>query len=442
MSGPIPTAARPMARRSPAGVACLGEPAARLLSGPRTPESLAAHVTRLGAVQPFTESETLLTRLERSGLTGRGGGHFPLWRKVVAARQAGGTPIVVVNVTEGEPASAKDRVLATLRPHLVIDGAVTVAAACGADTIIIAVHSGAAVGAALVRAQAERASAGWSAGLATRVAAVPDRYISGESSALASVLEGGPARPVSRGRPTAEEGINGRPTVVSNAETLAHVALIARRDDEWFRAAGAPDGPGSCLVTLAGDVDCPGNVVELLRPVPAAVLADWACGPDRPWQAVLLGGYTGTWLNREQTGTTILRPGRPPDGQPGIGCGIVAVLDQDRCGLAEAARLLSWLSEERAGQCGACAYGMPLLAAQMEALAGGRSRWRKTSRRVASLAESMSGRGLCSLPDGAVAMAESALEAFAEEAGLHRHRRCRAPTPPGSLPLPDRPGPS
>ncbi|MDA8044037.1 MAG: proton-conducting membrane transporter [Actinomycetota bacterium] len=455
MTGPGPTATFATSPHpAPAGVARTGDGSARLLAGPAAPESLAEHLGRLGPLSLDSSPEAILARFEGSGLTGRGGGHFPLWAKVAAARQAGGVPIVVVNAAEGEPASAKDRVLVTLRPHLVLDGAVAVAAACGADSVVVALHRGAAARASLELAQAERAAAGWwepAGGPAVltgpgsrnapplRIVEVPDRYIAGESGALASFLGGGPPRPPSRRRSTAETGIDGRPTVVSNAETLAHVGLVVRYGAEWFRSAGSPAAPGSCLVTLAGDVQAPGAVVEVVGPVTAAELADWAAGPDRRWQAVLLGGYAGTWLSRGRAGSTRLQAGRPSDGSAGIGCGLMAVIDEDRCGLAEAARLLSWLSGERAGQCGACSYGMPLLAAQMEALAAGRAAWRRSNRRIASLADHMAGRGLCSLPDGAVAMAESALEVFAEEGRLHRRRRCRAAASPGALPLPQHP---
>ena len=71
--------------------------------------------------------------LEASGLLGRGGAGFPVGRKwrTVAERSAGGTA-VLVNGAEGEPLSAKDRALMTLRPHLVLDGAQLAADAVGA----------------------------------------------------------------------------------------------------------------------------------------------------------------------------------------------------------------------------------------------------------------------------------------------------------------------
>ncbi len=434
-SGPVPTSPK-------LPVAQLGEATARLLAGPLGAERWGDHLRRLGPV-PDMAPVDIAAMVKAAGLTGRGGGHFPLWRKLDAARRGVGSALVVVNATEGEPASAKDRTLLELRPHLVLDGASAVASAAGATTVVVAVHVGSVAATSALTAIAERQSSP-SAGLLARPVAfhvvdVPDRYVAGESSALASFLGGGEALPASKGRPTAESGIDGRPTIVSNAETLGHVALIARRGARWFLGAGGPDGPGSMLVTLSGDVSSPGSVVELLRPTTVADLAAWAAGPDRNWQAALVGGYAGTWLNRQRAAVTLLQPGRPHEGGVSAGCGVFGVIDEDRCGLGEAARLVRWLSDQRAGQCGACSYGLPLVAAQMEALAAGHAGARRTGRKLASLAESLLGRGLCSLPDGTVSMAESAVDAFHDEGRLHRRGRCSATSPGGVFPLSRRP---
>ncbi len=421
-------------------VAGLGDASARLLGGPPGGERWIDHLARLGPL-PKMGPDDITELIKAAGITGRGGGHFELWRKLDLARRSPGSPLVVVNATEGEPASAKDRTLLELRPHLVLDGAAAIASAIGSTTVLVAVHVGSRSAMSTLAAIAERqnhpadAANAVGAQVGFHVVDVPDRYIAGESSSLASFLSGGEALPASKGRRSAESGIDERPTVVSNAETVGHVGLIARNGAAWFREAGSSDGPGSMLVTLAGDVSAPGSVVELMRPATVADLAGWAAGADRNWQAVLLGGYSGSWLSRGRATTTIVRPGRPNDGGASAGCGVFGVIDEDRCGLSEAARLVRWLSDQRAGQCGACSYGLPLVADRMEALAEGRVGGWFTNTRLASLAESLAGRGLCSLPDGTVSMAESALDAFHDEVRLHRRRRCSASSPGGAFPL-------
>ena len=63
--------------------------------------------------EPHTglRGEELLAQLKRSGLRGRGGGSFPIVAKLQAVRRSRGAPVVLVNGCEGEPMSAKDRLL-------------------------------------------------------------------------------------------------------------------------------------------------------------------------------------------------------------------------------------------------------------------------------------------------------------------------------------------
>jgi NADH:ubiquinone oxidoreductase subunit F (NADH-binding) len=337
----------------------------------------------------------------------------------------------VINGTESEPASSKDMLLMTCRPHLVLDGGQALAEALGADRVIVAAHAGAPCLQALTDAVGElRRDA-----VPVSLAAVPAGYVAGESSALVSWINGGPAVPSGRARPTAVSGVDGRPTIVSNVETVAHLALICRFGADWFRSVGSRESPGSVLLTVTGDVRFPATVIEVVGPATIGDAVAAAGGASGVPSAVLLGGYGGTWLRASEAfaapvdASRLRRMGAP------LGCGLVGALDSTRCGLAEAARLLRWLSGERAAQCGACAFGMPHLAERMEAVATGVRRSRREVRRIVGLGEALSGRGLCHLPDGAVAMVESALVAFAEELRLHRRGRCSAQAGP-VLPLP------
>jgi NADH:ubiquinone oxidoreductase subunit F (NADH-binding) len=423
MTGPVESAIAP--------VAYLGSPSARLLGGKRGSEKLHEHFDRLGSLPPWRSRGDALAVIEKSGLAGRGGGYFPLATKIAVARAVGERPVVVINATESEPASSKDRLLMTCRPHLVLDGGQTLAEALGADRVIVAAHAGAPGLQPLMDALGElRCDA-----VPVSVVTVPGGYVTGESSALVSWINGGPAVPSGRARPTAVSGVDGRPTIVSNVETVAHLGLICRFGADWFRSAGSRESPGSVLLTVTGDVRFPATVIEVVGPATIGDALAAAGGTSGVPSAVLLGGYGGTWRRASEAlafpvdASRLRRLGAP------LGCGLVSALDSTRCGLAEAARLLRWLSGERAAQCGACAFGLPQLAERMEAVATGVRRSRREVRRIVALGEAVSGRGLCHLPDGAVAMAESALVAFGEELRLHRRGRCSAHAGP-VLPLP------
>ncbi|HVA43590.1 MAG TPA: hypothetical protein VNF50_08910, partial [Acidimicrobiales bacterium] len=251
----------------------VGAPGTRLLAGPQPgsgAESLMAHQVRLGAWPDVeVDRKALLGILEISGLRGRGGGSFPAAAKMAAAAGGGGgRPLLVVNASESEPASAKDATLVGLRPHLVLDGARILARAAGADEVSLVLHRGNHLGQrALGAALSERARADLDDPEMT-VTLGPDRYVAGEASAVVSLLEGGEAKPrFTRRRPAALHGVHGRPTLIYNAETTAHAGLLARFGAQWFRRAGTAERPGSTLVTLAGAVARPGRVLEVMAPV-------------------------------------------------------------------------------------------------------------------------------------------------------------------------------
>src|SRR5487761_2424333 len=328
----------------------------------------------------------VLDEIAASGLVGRGGGEFPFARKLATALAAGREPIVVVNASEGEPASRKDITLLRLRPHLVLDGA---------EAVAFAIRAGAVV----------------------------------------SFLARGVALPTRRALPAAANGVGGRPTIVSNTETYAHVGLIARHGAAWFREAGTKSTPGSTLVTLQGTVKSPGSVVEVLRPVPFNALLSGAGGLEGAPPAVLVGGYAGTWVDGAALWPTSIDRNSLRSAGVALGCGLIAPIDAATCGVAETTRILWWMAHESTGQCGPCANGLPAVADLMELLISGKAQSRDLLR-LRQLAVAIQGRGDCGHPTGAIELLESALDTFHEEVRRHVRGKCCTATGVG-FPLPE-----
>ena len=144
---------------------------------------------------------------------------------------------------EGEPASAKDRYLLSVAPHLVLDGLALAAAEVDADAVMMAVRRDRTDAVrSLERALAERHRAGLDR-IEPSLHQGPPRYVGGEETALVHWLNGGTIRPTAVPPRPFQRGVSGRPTLVLNVETIAHIALLARYGDAWFRSVGLPRRP-------------------------------------------------------------------------------------------------------------------------------------------------------------------------------------------------------
>jgi NADH:ubiquinone oxidoreductase subunit F (NADH-binding) len=381
--------------------------------GPLPLPAVSPHQGRTWQQRP----ERLIELVERSGLTGRGGAGFPTGRKMRSVVAGQGRAIVIANGAEGEPASCKDRLLLTRVPHLVLDGITLAAYAVGADEAHLVVHGQEAdLMASLEDAIADRETLGVDP-VPIQLTGIPARYVSSEQSSIVQYLGGGPGKPTFSPPRSHERGLKGRPTLVNNVETLAHLALIARYGDGWFRSIGTASAPGSTLVTVGGAVTRPA-VYEIEMGTPIGQVVRLAGGPSERLQALLVGGYFGTWLPAELAWRVPMTHAGLRAVGGAMGAGIVIALPVTSCALAETARVVSYLAEETAGQCGPCMFGLPALADALIDLAyqGG---WSEAIRAIASLIPLIEKRGACRHPDGATQLVRSALTTFAADARRH-----------------------
>ncbi len=389
----------------------------RLLAGPDLTsgaEDLVQHARRLGPL-PAT-GPTLIETLIRTGLPGRGGASFPVglkWRSV--ASHSRGAAVVVVNGAEGEPHSKKDRVLMTTRPHLILDGAFLAARAVRAKQVVLYIgEEHEAARNAMARALSERPQNELGS---ARLVGAPARYVAGDSSAVVHLVNAGIATPTTTPPSPHERGVDGSPTLVQNVETLAHAALIARHGDAWYRSAGRRGAAGTLLVTVAGGVSGPG-VLEIEAGTTVAEAIELAGGAIEPARAVLIGGYFGSWVPADLAYELPLDAAMLRDRGLSIGCGVIGVLPQSRCGVCEAAGIMRYLAAESSAQCGPCFFGLRGLADAISRVAE-RGTNPDDMHRLHRWAIEVRGRGACHHPDGAALFLQSALKTFAAEFAGH-----------------------
>ncbi|MCM0679085.1 ferredoxin [Micromonospora phytophila] len=399
-----------MMRTTVPPVACVGEP--RLTAGFAEfgRLDLLAHEEVHGPIGPM-EPASLLRLAEGIQLKGKGGAGFPFARKLRAVLESCErqdlSAVVVVNASEGEPASWKDKVLLTRAPHLVLDGAALAAYALDADEIIIGVADDGVGRDSLTAALEERRMP-----VPTTIVTVPHRFISGEGGALVNGINGLPHIPPGTKKRSSDSGVGGLPTLLSNAETYAQLAVAARLGPYEYAALGTDDEPGTLLLTVTGAAKRPA-VVECAAGTPLREILDLCEAPDGP--GVLTGGYHGKWITQEAADRAeISRTGLAAVGGT-LGAGIMIPLGADTCPLGEAAQVVRYLAGESAGQCGPCKLGLPDLARAVDLAVSGSA----PVEVVRAAAGDVKGRGACSHPDGTARFALSALEVFAEDLRLH-----------------------
>ncbi|WP_046468893.1 NADH-quinone oxidoreductase subunit NuoF family protein [Allosalinactinospora lopnorensis] len=401
----------------------------RLTAGLSVSERLdwVAHRALHGDI-PDLAVDDLVTLAGMGNLRGRGGAGFPFARKinaVMSAAERRKSPVrVVVNATEGEPASAKDAMLLTRAPHLVLDGAELAARALGASDITIGIENGGQREESLRKAIKERDGR-----IRMRVFRMPERFISGEGGALIQGINGREPIPPGQKTRASEKGVAGVPTLLSNAETYAQLALLALLGADRYSSVGLPTEPGTILMTVTGTARTH-TVIEAPSGVPLREVLD-LCGAT-VGRGVLVGGYHGRWLGPEAASeATMSRAGMEEVGGA-LGAGIVIPIG-DGCPLEESTRVLRYLAAESAQQCGPCIRGLPELANAFADLTAGEG----DREAVVQAAAIGTGRGACAHPDGAGRMALSAIETFSDDISVHALAgTCRA-TANDVLPTPD-----
>jgi NADH:ubiquinone oxidoreductase subunit F (NADH-binding)/ferredoxin len=374
-------------------------------------------------------SAEVMSLAEKIQLKGRGGAGFPFARKMKAVIDSSARQdrpvIVVVNATEGEPASWKDKVILTRSPHLILDGAALVAWALDAEEIVIGVADDGIGIDSLRDALGERRMPA-----PTRVVQVPHRFISGEGGALVRGINGLAHIPPGRKTRSSDSGVDGLPTLLSNAETYSQLALAASMGPIEYCSVGTRKEPGTVMLTVGASAKKP-MVIEAPTGTPLKDVL--RMGGASSYQAVLLGGYHGKWITPEAASRAeVSRAGLAEVGGT-LGAGMILPVGEDTCGIGEVARIMHYMAGESAGQCGPCRMGLPDLALTVSRLVNGGG----SVEAVRAASGAVRGRGACTHPDGTSKFATSALEALTEDLAMHLyHDGCGRPTK-GVLPLPD-----
>jgi formate dehydrogenase len=322
-------------------------------------ETLADYAARGGLelLRDLPDADRIVAELKASGLTGYGGAGFPTGVKWEAVSQQPPPRYVVVNADEGEPGTIKDRYVMELRPHLFLEAVLIAMRFAGtSEGWIYLREEYATARKRLLQAIEELRAAGLLEGLRLELVVGAGAYIAGEETAMLESMEGRRAMPRLRPPFPAQVGYLGRPTLINNVETLAHLPAILRNGGDWWAGLGRREAKGTRLWSVSGAVARPGcyeapNGITLRE-----LVEEHAGGFAGEVGAVVPGGAASGILPPSALDAPLTRDGLAEYGA-GVGSAAVQVFPTSYSPLRLLAETMRFFAEESCQKCTPCRIG-------------------------------------------------------------------------------------
>jgi len=379
----------------------------------------------------------VLDEVKKSGLRGRGGAGFPTGVKWETTRDAPGEPkYVIVNADEGDPGAYMNRSVLEGNPHSVIEGLVIGAYAIGAHQGFIYVRQEYPLAVANLTAALEQARElgllganilGSEFSFDVAIHRGAGAFVSGESSALITALEGRVGEPqINYVRP-AISGLYGKPTNMNNVETWANVPAIINKGAAWFNGIGTKGSKGTKIFSLVGKVNNTGLVEVPMGATLKQVIFDIGGGVPggKAFKAVQTGGPSGGCLPAANLDLPVDFEELEKAGSM-MGSGGMIVMDEDTCMVDTARYFIKFLSEESCGKCVPCREGLKQMLLVYNNICAGKGKDGDIEL-LQELAEVMAEASLCALGTTAANPPLSTIKYFRNEYEAHiKEKRCPA----------------
>jgi NADH-quinone oxidoreductase subunit F len=381
--------------------------------------------------------EEVIEQVKRSKLRGRGGGGFPTGRKWEECRHAPGeVKYVMVNADEGDPGAYMDRSLLEGNPHSVLEGLIIGAYAIGAHQGYIYVRQEYPLAVENVYIALDQARAlgllgqkilGSDFDFDVIVHRGAGAFVSGESSALMTALEGKVGEPRPKYIHTVVSGLWNRPSNLNNVETWANVPLIIQRGADWFASIGTKESTGTKIFSLVGKVNNTGLVEVPMGTSLRDIIYNIGGGvPNgKKFKAVQTGGPSGGCIPEHLIDTPVDFDELTRLGSM-MGSGGMIVMDEETCMVDTARYFLDFLSEESCGKCNPCREGIDQMLAILANITEGKGEQGDLAL-LEEIAEATQVASLCALGQTAANPVLSTIQYFRSEYEAHlEEKKCPA----------------
>ena len=381
--------------------------------------------------------EAIIEEVKKANVRGRGGGGFSAGRKWEECRNAPGEiKYVIVNADEGDPGAYMDRSLLEGNPHSVLEGLIIGAYAIGSHQGFIyvrqeyplAVEN---VGIALKQAKdyglLGENILGSGFDFEVKVHRGAGAFISGESSALMTALEGMVGEPRPKYIHTDIKGVWDRPSNLNNVETWANIPLVINNGADWYASIGTERSKGTKIFSLVGKVNNTGLVEVPMGISLRDIIYNIGGGipKGKRFKAVQTGGPSGGCIPEELIDTPVDFDELTKLGSM-MGSGGMIVMDEDTCMVDVARYFVDFLCDESCGKCLPCREGLRQMSEILTDITGGRAT-EEDLELLERLGRVMADFSLCALGTTAPNPVLTTIRYFKDEYEAHiREKRCPA----------------
>ena len=379
----------------------------------------------------------------KSGLRGRGGGGFPTGRKWEAARtQNNPKKYLICNADEGDPGAFMNRSVMEGNPHSVLEGLIIAARAIGADEVLVYCRTEYPLAVHRMRRAVDDATAAGILGknifdsgmnVTCQVLEGAGAFVCGEETAMIASIEGRRGMPSPKPPFPAQSGLWGKPTIINNVETLAHVVRIIHDGADNFRKLGTAASPGTKTFALTGHVANTGLIEvpfgttlrKVVMDIGGGITCDDGSISDEGFKAVQIGGPSGGCLVQDHLDLPLDYDSLRGVGAM-VGSGGLVVVNQQTCMVSMARFFMDFTQRESCGKCVLCREGTRQMLALLDDIIEGRAT-EETIPLLEKLAVAVQKGSLCGLGKTAPSPVLSTLRYFRSEYDAHvKEKRCPA----------------
>jgi len=379
-----------------------------------------------------------------SGIRGRGGGGFPTGRKWQMVRnnsegrgenlEERKLPIVICNGDEGDPGAFMDRILLESYPLRVIEGMVIAGYAVGTSEGVFYIRAEYPQAVIRIRKALDMCRQkgllgknifGTDFSFDIRVFEGAGAFVCGEETALIASMEGRRGFPHLRPPYPAQKGLNGRPTLINNVETLSQIAYIIRRGADEYAKVGTSGSRGTKVFALAGKVNHGGLIEVPMGTTLRQIVEEIGGGVEggEKLKAVQIGGPSGGCIPAELCDAEVDFDALNQMGAI-MGSGGLVVLSESSCMVDVARYFTAFTCAESCGKCTFCRVGIRRMLDILDRLTTGRAKPEDIDQ-LEELALSIKRAALCGLGKTAPNPVLSTLRYFRQEYEEHVQGICR-----------------